>query len=93
MRDHHHTHIRTRTDSDFANIISQLEQAYAAYLTDTSKLEELRRAFDNATDAGCTDTAVYKQVANVLEAIQKPQTDDPAQQVTASHFCDHGYEC
>ena len=70
MRDHRYTHVHPRTDSYFANTLPQLEQAYAAYLKDTSKLEELEGALKTATDAGCTDTTVYGKVAALLQAIE-----------------------
>ena len=70
LRDHQHTHVQTRTHSDSFNVLPQLEQAFAAYLKDTSKLEELEGALKTATDAGCTDTTVYGKVAAVLQAIK-----------------------
>ena len=50
-----------------------LEQAFVAYLNDTStsKLDKLNRALKAATAAGCTDTAVYNKVRDLLTAIKK----------------------
>ena len=70
LHDHHHTHVQTRTHSDFVNFIPQLEQAFAAYSKDTSKLTALQQAFETATDAGCTDTTAYKTVKHLLQANQ-----------------------
>ena len=63
-------------------ILPQRDQAIVACREDasTSMLEELKRAFRTATNADRTDTTVYKQVADRLEAIQKLKAD-PAQQV------------
>ena len=73
MCDHHHTHVNSRTDCDFVNLLPQLEQTYAAYLKDISKLEELEAAFKAATNAGCAETTVYKKVGALL--LTRPESD------------------
>ena len=53
------------------NFIPQLEQVFAAYRkVGTPELKALQRAFQTATDAGCTDMAVYKDVEDLLAAIK-----------------------
>ena len=48
----------------------QLERAFAAYNQDIGKLQELKEWFKAATDAGCAHSCVYKQVDDLLKAME-----------------------
>ena len=48
-----------------------LKQALAAYNKDTSKRNELKSAFTRAENAGCTESALYKHVHDLFEAMEK----------------------
>jgi len=47
-----------------------LKQALTLYNKDSSKLEQLKRAFERAKNAGCTETNLYKHVHGLFEAIE-----------------------
>ena len=65
------THFRIQANFRPVTNAQLLKQALTLYNKDSSKLEQLKRAFQRAENAGCTETNLYKHVHGLFKAIEQ----------------------
>ena len=64
------THVRIQAHFRPVANAQLLKRALTLYYKDSSKLDQLKRAFERAEKAGCTETNLYKHVHGLFEAIK-----------------------